>query len=139
MTRVGTVGGLAAAIRPGRAGRADARFGAALDSANGAGEARELGAASGAVSAAALLMLQEIPDPAERDRTAREAADEVLESLQAIQLALLGGGLDSTQLSALADAAARAADAADPTLREAAQAVALRAAVELARFQRASG
>jgi hypothetical protein len=138
MSRVGAVGGLAAPVRAGRAARADARFGAALDSANGAGEARELGAASGVVSATGLLMLQEFPDPAERDRKARQAAGEALESLKAIQLALLGGGLDQPTLSALADAAARAADAADPALREAAQAVALRAAVELARFQRSA-
>jgi uncharacterized SAM-binding protein YcdF (DUF218 family) len=124
-----------APVRGARAARADARFGEALDSANGTGEPREVGAASGVVPAAALLMLQEIPDPAERNRKAHKAAREALQSLQAIQIALLGGGLDRAQLTALAEAARQAAEAADPVLREAAGAIALRAAVELARFQ----
>ena len=139
MSRVGAVGGLAAPVRAARAGRADPRFGSTLDAASSAGEAREAVAAAGIFAAGSLLSLQEIPDSAERNRRARERAEAALEALRSMQAALLGGGLDRAQLEALSDVAADAAQADDPALREAAQAVALRAAVELARLERLHG
>ncbi len=135
MTRVGTIGGPAAALRSARPARADGRFGSALDSTQAGTEAREAVAAGGVLSASALLALQEIPDATERNRRARAAAEAALAGLKALQAALLGGGLDRAALASLAEAAARAAEADDPRLREAAGAVALRAAVELARLE----
>jgi hypothetical protein len=137
MSRVGAIGGVSVPVRAARSGRADPRFGTALDAANGPGDTREAAAACGVSAAASLLSLQEIPDATTRNRKARQAAEAALAALREMQAALLGGGLDRAQLGALADVAARAAEADDPGLREAAQSVALRAAVELARLDQA--
>lgn len=137
MTMVRTIGGPAVPVRNPRGSRADGRFGAALDATQGGGEAHEAVATGSVFSASALLALQELPDATQRNRRARKAAEAALEGLKALQAALLGGGLDHAQLSTLAGVAARAAEAEDPSLREAAEAVALRAAVELARLEMA--
>lgn len=137
MSRVGAVGGLSAPLRAARPGRADPRFGATLDAAGGSAEAREAVAAGSVLAAASLLSLQEIPDATERNRRARKTAAAALEALAAMQAAMLGGGLDRAQLGVLRTVAADAAQADDPALREAAEAVALRAAVELARLEQA--
>lgn len=144
MTRVGAVGVPPALLRAGRTARGDGRFGASLDGAAQAGEAaepREAVAAGGISAAAALLMLQEVPgelpDGPARNRRARDSAESALRGLSALQAALLGGTLDRAQLARLVDVAARAAEAEDPGLREAAGAIAVRAAVELARLEQA--
>lgn len=134
MTRVGAVGQPPLAVRPGRAGRADGRFGATLDAAGEARETPELNAAGSPMPSVGLLALQELPDAAGRNRRARQGALAALASLREMQMALLGGRLNRAALSAMADAAAHAAEADDPMLRQAAQAVGLRAAVELARL-----
>lgn len=137
MTRVGAVGQPAMAVRTARGARADGRFGATLDAAGEARETPDLQAAGAAMPASGLLSLQEFPDAEGRNRRARQGVAAALASLRSMQLALLGGRLDRTALAALADAAAHAAEADDPMLRQAAQAVALRAAIELARMEQA--
>jgi len=139
MSRVGAVGGLAGPLRTARAGRADSRFGSTLDAATSIGDTRESVAAGSILSTGSLLSLQEIPDATQRNRRARQKAEAALEALRTMQAALLGGGLDRAQLAALSDVAADAAQAEDPGLREAAEAVALRAAVELARLDQRRG
>jgi hypothetical protein len=135
MSRVGGVYG-AAMARPGvRTARADGRFNDTLDAAGSTGEARAPAAAAATGSTSMLLSLQEFPDTAARDRRTRDRAQAGLASLRALQLALLRGGLARDELAALAEAAALVAETDDPALRQAAQAVALRAAIELARLE----
>lgn len=135
MSRVGVIGGPTAPVRAARSVRPDGRFGSTLDAAAGPAEPPEAMAGGAVTQAAALLSLQEIPDATARNRRAREAAEAALEALGGLQRALLGGTLDRAGLEALARVARDAADAEDPRLREAAEAVALRAAVELARLE----
>lgn len=81
-----------------------------------------------------LLSLQEVPDPAERNRRARARADAALAALRGMQHALLGGTIGRAQLHDLAAAAAAVTEADDPGLRAVGEAVQLRAAIELARL-----
>jgi hypothetical protein len=74
---------------------------------------------------------------ARRDAAARRRAEAMLEELGGLQRDLLapgGAGADPAgRLRRLAALRAEAEDGADPALREAVRAVALRAAIELAR------
>ncbi|WP_255574955.1 flagellar assembly protein FliX [Caldovatus aquaticus] len=108
----------------------------------GGGAAAVATRAAGPVGAPALLALQEQGDglspplaAAERDRRARRRGLALIGALRDLQLALLLGATGDTarlaELAALAEAKSEAA--ADPALREAIAAIALRARVELAR------
>ncbi len=104
-----------------------------------AGEARAAGqaAATGSIAPAGLgvLALQDQDSPAERDRRARRRADQLLEELRGLQLELLGGSPDPDRLARL-EALEQGEAGADPALREALQAILLRARVEVARRER---
>jgi hypothetical protein len=92
-------------------------------------------AATGAVSPLALGMLglQEGGERERRDTAARRRAESMLDALRALQAEMLGGGApDPARLARLA-ALESGEEGMDPALREAVQAVALRARVELAR------
>jgi hypothetical protein len=134
MTVIGGIGPTQAPVRSARAARGDRQFGAALDSA-AAQDIRETAGAGATSAASMLLSLQEIPDATERNRRARARTEAALAALRDMQLALLGGGLDRARLVDLAAAADAAAEAEDPALRRAAEAVQLRAAIELARLE----
>ncbi len=99
------------------------------------------GAGSGAAAAAAsaagavglpLLALQEAGGRSARDAAARRRASSILDELQGLQAELLGGRSDPARLARLA-ALEAGEEGADPGLREAVRAVALRARIELAR------
>jgi hypothetical protein len=85
---------------------------------------------------AALLATQELADPRLRDRAARRHATATLDALAALQAALLGepddGGMGGDALGRLAALAGQPVPA-DPGLAALTRAIALRAAVELAR------
>ncbi|MDO9711148.1 flagellar assembly protein FliX [Paracraurococcus lichenis] len=118
---------------PGRIGRRTGRGAAGF----APGEGTE--AAAGAAPAAAagpvglgLLAVQEAGERAARDRAARARADSILQELRGLQRDLLSGGGDRGRLERLA-ALEEGEEGADPNLREAVQAVVLRARVELCR------
>lgn len=98
-----------------------------------------LGTATGTAATAAaaavglsLLAVQEKGDRRERDAAACRRAAALLDELQGLQAELLGGVPDPARLERLA-ALTNGEEGADPGLREAVRAVALRARIELAR------
>jgi len=115
--------------------RGAARGGSGFSIAAGGGTAaREAMAAAEVVAPGfGLLALQEAGSGAERDAAAYQRASAILEELNGLQSALLGGGGDDPgRLERLA-ALESGEDGADPILREAVQGIVLRARVELAR------
>jgi hypothetical protein len=91
--------------------------------------------ASAAVAGAVglgLLALQEGGDRAARDQAARRRAESILKELQGLQRDLLHDGPDMKRLERLAAYETGEAGA-DPLLRDAVEAIVLRARVELAR------
>jgi hypothetical protein len=86
-----------------------------------------------------MLALQEAEAEASRDREARRHGQAVLEELAGLQRALLAGPADPALLNRLTALTKAPPEAADPLLRAALQAVALRAKVELARLSLAGG
>jgi len=87
------------------------------------------------ISLAGLLALQEeVGGGQARDREARRRGRDLLAELAALQRALLSGPPGAERLARLADLAAAVPEAADPRLREAVNAIALRARVEAARY-----
>jgi hypothetical protein len=96
-----------------------------------AGEAEEVAEAS----LAGLLALQEELDGGPvRDRAARRRGRDLLAELASLQRDLLAGGPDAARLARLADLADTVPEAADPRLRDAVNAIALRARVEAVRY-----
>jgi len=84
---------------------------------------------------AGLLALQEGSDGgAVRDRNARRRGHDLLAELAALQRDLLAGGPGQARLARLLDLADAVPLAADPRLRDAVAAIALRAQVEAARY-----
>jgi hypothetical protein len=84
--------------------------------------------------ALASALAQEIAqEPAVRDRRARQHGADMLDELARLQSCLLGGS-SGPHRRQLEDLAQRRPTAADPALEEALQAIALRAAVELAKL-----
>ena len=76
--------------------------------------------------------MQEDGGRAGHDAAARRRASSILDELQGLQAELLGGRPDPARLARLA-ALEAGEEGADPGLREAVRAVALRAQIELAR------
>ncbi len=102
-----------------------------------------MAAATAATAAAApvaavglsLLAAQENGGRGGRDAAARRRASSILDELQGLQTELLGGRSDPARLARLA-ALQAGEEGADPGLREAVRAVALRARIELERRRR---
>jgi hypothetical protein len=85
-------------------------------------------------SLAAMLALQEVENPTERDTTARQHAEDMLDELQGLQIDLLGAEADPERLERLARLVRSLPVATHPGLRAAVASVALRAGVELTRL-----
>jgi hypothetical protein len=100
------------------------------------GEARASGEAEAVAEAslAGLLALQEESGGEVRDRAARRRGLDLLAELAALQREVLAGDPGADRLARLAGMAAEVPDAADPRLRDAVAAIALRARVEAARY-----
>ncbi len=103
--------------------------------AGGAGRS-EAAVPSSAVSMVALLSMQEAESEAQQDREARQHGQAVVDELTELQLALLGAGDGDT--GRLAQLVERPVVASDPMLAGLLRAVRVRAAVELARRERAA-
>ncbi|MDW8443915.1 MAG: flagellar assembly protein FliX [Acetobacteraceae bacterium] len=102
-------------------------------------EGRNAAPVEGVSIAPSLLAIQESLEAAERDARAMKRAEAMLEELGALQLGLLAGRLSESRLAALKRLVSEAEAAADPRLAEIALEVEVRAAVELARLERAAG
>ncbi|CAH0141706.1 flagellar assembly protein FliX [Roseomonas sp. CECT 9278] len=101
---------------------------------SGATEAAERPAAASAIG---LLALQETAPAAERDARAHRRGEAMLRELAALQRDLLAGRSDPARLHSLLELTTGEA-AADPVLRDAVAAIALRVRIELARRQTAA-
>lgn len=122
-------------IRGGRATRGGGGFRIDGGVADAAGpEAAERPAAASAIG---LLALQENAPAAERDARAHRRGEAMLRELAALQRDLLAGRSDPARLHSLLELTTGEVPA-DPTLREAVAAIALRVRIELARRQTAA-
>lgn len=93
------------------------------------------GASLGAVDS--LLALQEVPDATVRRREARKRGETLLDQLDEIRLGLLTGRLSRAQIERLASLVANRSGPLDaPELEAVLAEIELRAAVELAKFER---
>lgn len=97
------------------------------------GAAQEAGATEAVAPHLGVLGLQDQWSGGERDAAAARRGTAVLRELEALQLALLEGRLDSARLNRLA-LLAEGEIGADPALQEVIVAISLRARIELARF-----
>jgi hypothetical protein len=85
----------------------------------------------------ALLVLQSVEDPAERRRRSVRRGSLVLDALDAVKIGLLAGDLDPAALRRLkASASGLSEGSGEPGLDDVLAAIALRAEVELAKFER---
>ena len=121
---------------PQRTTRSEGGFTVPKGTGGGAAATAMSGAAS-VGSIGALLALQEEDGPDERRRRAIRRGSGLLDRLDAVKVALLGGGDDGLALQALARAAAeeRQGDP-DPGLQDVLDHIETRAAVELAKARR---
>ncbi len=128
-------GGAAADARGGA--RSATGFPVGGTSAGGVAAATVATAAAAPVAAVGLSLLaaQENGGPGGRDAAARRRASSILDELQGLQAELLGGRSDPARPARLA-ALQAGEEGADPGLREAVRAVALRARIELERRRR---
>ncbi len=94
---------------------------------------------SGVMGVEALLALQDIESPTERRRRSVGRAGRMLDELDKLKVALLGGELSHAQLDQLARAVREQRAATDdPKLEAVLDEIETRAAVELAKFEMAS-
>lgn len=88
----------------------------------------------------ALIALQDVESPTERKRRSVRRAGHLLDELDKLKIALLGGGLGPGQLDALARAVREQRSATDdPRLEAVLDEIETRAAVELAKLEAAGG
>lgn len=93
---------------------------------------------AGVVGVEALLALQDVESPTERRRRSVRRASQLLDRLDEVKIALLGGDLSTTQLNALRDAIREQRSATDdPKLEAVLDEIETRAAVELAKLESA--
>jgi hypothetical protein len=123
--------------RPARAVVGSGRFRVATQSSETA-ETQDSAPVDGVSIAPSLLALQETFAAGERDARSRRRAEGMLDELAALQLGLLAGRLPRGRLESHAALAAEPEVAADPRLAAIAAEIGVRAAVELARLDRAA-
>ncbi|CAM2928174.1 flagellar assembly regulator FliX [Brevundimonas diminuta] len=132
-------GPLGAASTPAARPAARGAGGFALPTTGGAVSAAQAGAtssASGVASAAALMALQGVEDPMERRRRAIRRGSGLLDRLDELKLALLGGQDGAAALGRLARDLREERDAeAEPGLKAVLDQIDLRASVELAKAE----
>ena len=93
----------------------------------------------GVMGVAALLALQDVETPTERRRRSVRRAGRLLDELDEIKIALLGGDLSQTQLERLGRAIREQRSATeDPRLESLLDEIETRAAVELAKLEMAA-
>ena len=97
-------------------------------------EARKLAQTASVGAMAAMLGLQDVDPPLERDRRAKSRGEKMLAALKRLQISLLDGRDPAAISAELSQLSQDAPDAADPHLREAIDDIRIRCAVELARW-----
>jgi hypothetical protein len=96
-------------------------------------------AAGGVSSLGALLAMQDVEGPLERRRRSVGRAGRILDRLDELKLSLLEGGVTTGRLHALNQAVRdQRAITDDPALEDVLDQIELRAAVELAKYERAA-
>lgn len=132
-------GPLGAASTPAARPAARGAGGFALPTTGGAVSAAQAGAtssASGVASAAALMALQGVEDPTERRRRAIRRGSGLLDRLDELKLALLGGQDGTAALGRLArDLREERDEEGEPSLKAVLDQIDLRASVELAKAE----
>ena len=130
----------AGAARP--AQRAAGGEGFRLASTTSAGPAAPTGgvaAAGGVMGVEALLALQDVGSPLERRRRSVSRAGRILDVLEKLKVAMISGDVSADDLSTLARAVReQRADTEDPKLEGVLDEIETRAAVELAKLERAA-
>ena len=107
--------------------------------AGGAGQASSVSATGGVMGVGALLALQDVGGPLERKRRAVRRAGRILDVLEDIKVALLEGELSIGDLDRLRRAIRDEREQTeDPNLEAVLDDIELRAAVEMAKLERAS-
>ncbi len=95
---------------------------------------------SGVMGVEALIALQDVESPTERKRRSVRRAGHLLDELDKLKIALLGGELGAGQLDALARAVREQRSSTDdPRLEAVLDEIETRAAVELAKLEAAGG
>ena len=134
----GAVGSLSAS-RPTRGGGGGEGFRlAATEASRGASQVASVSVAAGVMGVGALLALQDIGGPLERRRRAVRRAGRILDVLDALRLGLLDGELRTDDLDLLRRAVRDQREGTDdPGLEAVLDDIELRAAVEVAKLERA--
>ncbi|RAK52338.1 flagellar assembly protein FliX [Phenylobacterium deserti] len=126
--------GAARGARPGAAGG-----GFKLPSVSGAAgpaQASGVGSVAGVMGVEALLALQDVGGPLERRRRAVRRADRILDVLDEVKVALLGGDLSGAELDRLQRAIREErTNTDDPRLEAVLDEIEVRAAVEIAKLE----
>ncbi|PZQ62361.1 MAG: flagellar assembly protein FliX [Phenylobacterium zucineum] len=101
-----------------------------------AAQVASAGGVSGVMGVEALLALQDVGTPTERKRRSVKRAGQLLDSLDELKVALLGGELSTTQMERLARTIREQREATDdPKLEAVLDEIETRAAVELAKLE----
>jgi hypothetical protein len=137
--KVTGTGGPQGATGPSRAARPTGGQGFSVAGAGGpaaAAPATSVAGVSSVMGVEALLALQEVESPTERRRRSVRRAGRLLDELDKLKVALLGGDLTQAQLDALTRAVKEQRAATDdPKLEGLLDEIETRAAVELAKFE----
>lgn len=138
VTRTGGVSATAGA-RPARAGGGEGFRLPEVGGASGPGQAASVSAASGVMGVEALIALQEVGSPLERRRRSVARAGRILDVLEGLKVALLGGELGPADLERLRRAVREERSATeDPGLEGLLDEIETRAEVELAKLEMAA-
>lgn len=123
--------------RPARGGGEGFRL-AGPDAASATSQTSSVSGVGGVMGVGALLALQEVGSPLERRRRSVRRASRLLDELDGLKIALLGGAFGHADLDRLARAVRDQRDATDdPKLEGVLDEIETRAMVELAKLERA--
>jgi len=130
--------GSSSGARPARGAGGDGFRIVAPGPAGGASQTASVSATQGVMGVEALLALQDVESATERKRRSVNRAGRLLDELDGLKIALLGGDLDPAQLDRLARAVReQRASTDDPRLESVLDEIETRAAVELAKLETA--
>lgn len=131
--------GSSSGARPARSAGGDGFRIIAPEAAGGPAQASSVSATQGVMGVEALLALQELGGPLERKRRAVGRAGRILDTLDALKIALLEGDISAGDLDRLRRAVRDERDNTDdPALEAVLDEIELRAAVEVAKLEQAS-
>jgi hypothetical protein len=131
--------GSSSGARPARGAGGDGFRIVTPEAAGGASQVSSVSATQGVMGVEALLALQDVGSPTERKRRAVRRAGRMLDTLDALKIALLEGEISGADLDRLRRAIRDERDNTDdPALEAVLDEIELRAAVEVAKLEAAS-